>query len=809
MATTVATSTDGCAIARHGGCQIQSLQVGRAPRAAPSARTRGGLLAALFVAASWATVLTAAIVALSSTGSHTSDAAAYLLVWLASTTLPGVLVWRVVDPTSGWTEAIGFGNVLGIGLLLLGWALAVGVGIPLLMWLPAVVVIGAVLAVERLRRRLRFAESRVTGRDACWNVAMCAVGLAGLGLLYARTLRTQPLPPAASATYSDLWYHLSMVDELGRTVVPSDPSALGEPLRYHWFSNADMYATAALSRTSTAEVLLHLWLVPMLITLLLAIAATTSFLIRGAGPLTAGRSTWWAGPIAALVGGVLAQYRGLEIGYQTFGNGFLAESPSSVLAIVVVLATVGAVGTLLRGPATPATWVLALAVLTLGSGSKPIVLPVAAAGAALLLAGDLLTRHRLNRRAVGVVGSCLVLAFLASTAVTGSTGGSRIQFLHTITPSPGFAGLIDEPRPVPGSGGWLAPVLSLDVPGTWEVGLAAALAVVLAGSCKLVGVLGLVNATIRADPAWWFASGIVVAGFVGMWSLAHPGFSQIYFWSDVGPLGFALAVAAALLLAPAQSRVRTLVPLGVVTLMGVAAGILATARLHHRPTGTAAQRAVDLMIPIGLVVGTVLLLATAQWALSRGRPRPISAMTLVVTVLVASAAVAASPTIAETISPAVDRRPISAPRGATLVSAAEQRSALWLRSHSAERDVVATNVMCLPPRFVEGCNSKAFWVAALTGRRLLLGGWAYTAASLSADPSTSYAYRPSPWPDRLRLSLAATENPTPQVIARLRSYGVRFIFADRRAGRVSPDLARLARLRFEDGQVQIYELDRL
>jgi hypothetical protein len=52
------------------------------------------------------------------------------------------------------------------------------------------------------------------------------------------------------------------------------------------------------------------------------------------------------------------------------------------------------------------------------------------------------------------------------------------------------------------------------------------------------------------------------------------------------------------------------------------------------------------------------------------------------------------------------------------------------------------------------------------------------------------------------------QSPNAEVISELERRGVRWIFADRRATVVSPDLAELATLRYRNDDVLIYRLDR-
>jgi hypothetical protein len=67
---------------------------------------------------------------------------------------------------------------------------------------------------------------------------------------------------------------------------------------------------------------------------------------------------------------------------------------------------------------------------------------------------------------------------------------------------------------------------------------------------------------------------------------------------------------------------------------------------------------------------------------------------------------------------------------------------------------------------------------------------------------------PSPFPDRLRDSLALVAEGRTDAACRLTGqYGARWIFADTEATPVSPKLARFADLRYTAGPVRVFEID--
>ncbi|HWG99714.1 MAG TPA: hypothetical protein VNV66_10400, partial [Pilimelia sp.] len=143
------------------------------------------------------------------------------------------------------------------------------------------------------------------------------------------------------------------------------------------------------------------------------------------------------------------------------------------------------------------------------------------------------------------------------------------------------------------------------------------------------------------------------------------------------------------------------------------------------------------------------------------------------------------------------------------VTEAEMRAALWLDAHAADDDVVATNVHCRPVPTREHCDARAFWVAGLGGHRTVVESWGYTdqAVAAHARDGRSYPRQPAPDAQRFALNERAFTAPTAADLRILRQrYGVRWLFADDRAGPVSPELGRLATLRLVSGSVRIYEL---
>ena len=761
----------------------------------------------------WLLVLCGVVAGLTTVGDPATSVLLYFGVWLASTTLPGVLVWRALARPTTLVQELGFGSVLGIALLILAWLPATLANRPMLIWLWPAGVVVAFAAVPSLRRHwwpLR-PEGRFTpGR---WHTAMMLVCGVAFARLYAMDLHGRPLPPTPSSNiHQDAWYQLSLTHALGRTIAVQDPSADGVPLHYHWFANAHVAATQALSGVSMSDVVLHLWLVPMLMTLLFAVAAATERIVQGAGGDPVSPALWWAGPVAALLAGALPAALFLsEPRLPDIDNGFIASSLSGVLALVVVLAFVGPVLDILHGLAGRGTWLLLLILLALGAGTKPSLLPVVACGGLLVMIAQWV-RTRAFPRTAGILTLLpLLLIPVAMVAVFGSTDGSRLQLLQTLSLDPAFDGAVGGDDSLPGRGGWLAPDLANGSSDVWVVALGLFALFVLTELPRLIGIAGPLGATLRNDPGMWWSAGVVGSGFGGLWVLSHPGYSQHYFWRIVIPLGIVLSVAMVARLLPTGPG-RGWPAVAVVGLAGIGMAAAVTYPWPLEPPLEVLYDVTDRLMPyaVAIAVMTVIIWMLRLWSDRRGWTR-VPALALVACFICAAGATTAVYDLARSVRFAWEGEPIAERESSRYVSGDEQRAALWLNEHSDEDDLVATNVFCVPVRYRTGCHHASFWVQGLTGRQLLIGGWAYTEQNLTAygrGGDVRYHRLGSPWPDRVALSLRAVRTPDPAVISELERRGVTWIFADRRATEVSPELEEFATLRYRNADVLIYRLDR-
>ena len=94
----------------------------------------------------------------------------------------------------------------------------------------------------------------------------------------------------------------------------------------------------------------------------------------------------------------------------------------------------------------------------------------------------------------------------------------------------------------------------------------------------------------------------------------------------------------------------------------------------------------------------------------------------------------------------------------------------WLRNSSAPNDLIATNRFCLKEETVPNCDSLSFVVSALSGRRMLVEGYAYSAGLGVITPWVA---------DRVQASTDFAENPSRESLDSLQFYGVDWVVIDK------------------------------
>ena len=702
--------------------------------------------------------------------------AAYFAVAIA---LPGTLLLRAAWRSTGnWAEDLGLGSVVGATWQLIGWAIFTALGWQrwLIVW-PAIVLAGFAIFG---RSYWRIADPKPLPAAWTWGLAVSAAVMMGAATF--GVMAYHPMPPNGQAYYPDLLYHLSMVNELTRTVPPEIPQVVGERLEYHWFANADMAAAVDTTRLTPMIVLFRLWILPWLVVSLLVCATLARIVSR----------TWWTGVLAALALAAPQLFLLVDTSVNLAPPVSLL-SPSQTFGMVAgVVVAVFLIELLFKG-GTKWLWLLIAPVAVVGGGSKPTVLPLLVAAVGLAALYLLITTRRLPWRLVGTTVALLLVGALTFLTVAGSTSGSRLQFLAVLKSLPVYTAATGDTTQ-PGDGGLILPALAHGhVIGTLSL-LLGLLLTLQAMSWAGFGVVG------RKEPVAWFLLGAMIAGWAGYLLIDHPSVSESYFVYTAAP--FSLA-GAGWFAATSARAARRPVPIAIAAfaLSIVYAGMLVWARgVPAASTGRQLWSSTRMLL---VVLGITLVLLVA-WRLFF---RQAGGGMFVVLVLLSTAPI--SSFLQSAVRGDTEKAPTY--RAARWwVYPDEAEAALWLGENSAPADVVATSTWCRPAgTTAPGCDARGYLVSGIAGRRTLIEGWAYTnqAMAKQGNGGRRYTEQPSPWPDRVALTNQALSAPTPEVLRQLRTeYDVRWLYADARNGPVSPALDRLAVRRHSIGKVLIYEL---
>ncbi|WP_157979715.1 hypothetical protein [Kribbella monticola] len=738
---------------------------------------------------------------LEGTGVGKGDIVRYTAYFAGCVTLPGVLLLRAFAPGKRtWPEDIGIGIVVGLSFELLGWALFTAAGLQqwLIVWPAALVVVFA--AVPRLWRCWR--AQNAPRLPLAWAVTLALLLSITLLLYYGGSVSTSPVPKAGGNPYQDLLWHLSIVHELGRSVPPQIPQVAGETMQYHWFADAHLASAAQITGIDARLVLFRLWFAPIIIGLVLAVAALARQ-VSGA---------WWTAPFAVALTTIIQRIAIWKFAGGVGGSPLVYLSPSQSFGTTL---TVGAaalvIGVLYRG-APRRSWVLVLLVVCACAGSKPTAVPLLLGGTGLAALFLLVRNRRIPWPTVALGAALAFVTLAASATVSGSTAGTPIRLFGFLRIFPGYATLTGS-GPIAPPGGWIIQGLSDPTPETLNWAIAFVISVVLSRIVVVVAFVGLVQRRVRTDAAQWWLVGTLIASALGFVAVDHPGLGQFYFLGSGLPFaavaaGYVIHGAVAGRRRPAR---RAVIAGGLLAGAVLAVVIKSVGNSDARPLSPAdfTRAATEPMLWLAgaLAVGLI------AWLVLRTVHRPLRGVGLALLLCVAVG-------LSLTSRPWSDyRTAVDAVRGKTQpipeparpwFSTDEVQAALWLDRKAGQDDVVVTNTACMGQAGRPTCDARGYLVSGIGGRRTLIEGWAYTQQSLANQGKDNVAssYLPSPWPDRVTLTTKALTAPTPELLAGLyRDHGVRWIFADKRTGKVAEHtLDRLATRRFTRGPVVIYQL---
>ncbi|MET8157035.1 hypothetical protein ABZT47_11720 [Sphaerisporangium sp. NPDC005289] len=758
---------------------VPAVEADRAPRWRPH---RSPWLPGLTV-----TALTAAT--LSHYGVSAADMARFAAYVAAGLALPGTLLVRALYAGARTrAEEVALGLAIGYAVEVLCYMAARTAGAPLLVLAWPVTVVAAFLAVPRLRRHWRSpAGLERTPLWASWSLALLMAFLVAWGA--AGFFRTHALTwPGLGVASVDMPFHLALVGELRHHMPPTVPMVAGEPLLYHWFVYAHYAAASWVTGVEPLVLLFRLGALPMLAVLLVLICMT--------GRRVTG--SWAGGPLAAagtLFVAVPSLYLGTNGSFTWGGVTDLAwASPTQTFGAMLFAPLVVILADLLEGRRSAGGWVLACVLLVAVMGGKASYLPLLGAGLVTVAAAGVIRRRRPPWPALAALGVTGALCLYAQTMLF---GGAR----QGLIVSPLFT-MRTTLAELTGTGEVTGPA----APELPSAGAAAGIALVYLLGWLVVwgGTLGLLSrAGALARPGVVLMLGMGAAGLGTMTLFGHPCRSQLFFLWGAYPYMVIVTVHGILLLLRRS-------------------GVSLRATLLAAATGTAAVYAIALscgvrvplpegrpvaslylpyvaLAALAVVAGVVLTVragALRAWALvtvmlaAIGLPADLHARVL------ASAGRLAGGADVATAAPA----PAAVPDG--ILPAAR-----WLRAHSGPDDVVATNAHCQWGK-ESPCASYHFWVAALSERRVLVEGWAYTAANLRRwDGRVPLEYLPF-WDARLiRLNDAAFTAPSREILREMRDrHGVRWLFADEHLAGDGLGIGGFARPVYRSGDYAVYDL---
>ncbi len=586
---------------------------------------------------------------------------------------------------------------------------------------------------------------------------------------------TQIFDDRTAALYQDLYWHLAINATSMRGLPLRDPQAVGETLNYHWLTNAHIGALARSAELDLPGLSVHAWVFAPLAALLGASFGLAHHLARStlAGTLAAGLVV--LAPAFAVNSAVRAG---------GFGN-FQPLSPSHMLGMPVTVMLAWLVITLLSsGALRRRAAVLPLAfMIPLVAGVKVSTLPVLACG--VVAAGlPLLVIRRRRGLWLGLLTAVLGALVVTTPVFGGGAGGST------------FGLLLSQQ----GLGIWKDSGAELALRG--PLGDKALLAGFIALLClnAAVALPALLSLRLR-QPAGWLLLGMITSAFGVTFVLSHPGKSEMYFPMGVQPL-LAVAVAAGLVVI-----VRRSLSLALRDLVGtVAAGLTVGAWLSTAPPwqtltlrGEAAALAFALLLAVAVLILATIIGMRRALALASVWLVAASSASGVLGAVNGSGFSSLSGQHVQQV--AAERKP-----SARDVVEDEMRALRHVTELPADA-VLATNVHCQEVKTSDNCDARAFWVAGIGQRPVLLGGWGYTNLGRSTQGQGGRYHVMNPYPDEQLFALneRAFQEPDDATIRALKERGVTHLFADRRASGVA-DLTPWCTTTFENSTVTVCAL---
>ncbi|MER5622127.1 hypothetical protein ABT061_13900 [Streptosporangium sp. NPDC002544] len=723
-----------------------------------------------------------AMAVLSFYGVSVSDMAFFGVYVVLCLAFPGLLLIRALysgDRTLA--EEIALGLALGYAIEVITYIIARALGAPLFVLAWPIITYVTFLAVPRLRKH--WASASLTRAPIWWSWSLALI-VASLIVWSALTFFRYALTwPEIGGSNTDMPFHLALIGEVRHHVPPTDPMVVGEPLLYHWFVYAHFAAASWVTGVEPLVLLFRLAMLPML--------AGLAVVLGMIGRRVTGS---WAGALLT-VGGTFfivapSLYLGPSVGVFTWKVQSWTSPSQTFGALIfapIVLLLLDLLGHRRR---SAGKWLLLGIFLVVVMGAKAIYLPLLTVGLVTVSVVETIRRRRPpwpTLAALGMTVACLL-------------------FAHFVLFGRAQQGMVVDPFA-------LMRVTWRELTGLEETAEPASTAVlgtvllyVLCWVITWCGILGLLSRPrLLMKPGVALMLGMGAASIGVLLLFGHCSMSQIYFLGGAYP--YVMVVTAyGLIVIRRRARVS---PRQIT--VAVAAGVLAASLIRIlcgvKVPLDPGQVDTVLYRPYIVLLAVTALVAVALFL--KGR-RGIHLWAFMIFMIAAVGLPAAWGTRVLSLVgndvENVDRQasrwvPVSEiPRGALT-------AARWLRTHSDPDDTVATNAHCRWGH-ESPCDSRHFWVAALTERRVLVEGWSYTTMNLSRwRLGQSFQNIPFWDAERIRSNDVAFQSPSQAAIQRLRErFGVRWLFVDESRLNSISRIEDFARLRFRSDDYAVYSI---
>ncbi|GAA3798931.1 hypothetical protein GCM10022226_17900 [Sphaerisporangium flaviroseum] len=758
----------------------------RAPRERSAARrTLRRLLAPGWPPATAATAFTVAVLVLH--GVSLGDITVFGAYVVLGLVLPGMLIVRALHGGARTlAEELALGLTLGYTVEVIVYIAARAMGLPLLVLAWPIATYAVFAAVPRLRRHWR--EARRPGDVPLWWSWSLALIFAYLVIWSAvNFFRTHALTwPGLGAAYIDLPYHLALIGELKHHMPPTVPVVAGEPLLYHWFVYAHLAAASWVTGLEPLLLLFRLAMVPMLAAIVVLLAMVGRRIVRS-----------WPGALLCVVGTVFMAAPNLYLGPNVGVFGWRGVqswgSPTQTFGTLLFAPLIICLLDLLEHRRTTAgQWVLTGTFLVAIMGAKASYLPLLIAGLLAVTAAGAIRDGRPHRPALIVLGMAATCFLFAQIVLFGGARqGTMIEPLdlmhRTWTELTGQGHHLEAP---PASLAGVTVLYLLCWAVTW---------------CGVLGFLSRPESLLRPEAA--LLLGLGTAGVGAVLVLKHPHLSELYFLGACYPYLTVAAVYGLTLIVRRAELSRGAIA------CAAGAGVVSAYLVHtlcgvQTPLSPGRSDTI-LYLPYAALLAVVLLAAAVLKVTARG----VRAWALVLCMTAAIGLPASwctrvlSIVFAQPSSGVLSGSPAATPPA---VPQGLLTAGRWLRAHSRPGDLVATNAHCLWS-FHNPCDSRHFWVSALSERRVLLEGWTYTAANMDRwRPGLPPENLPFWDQERLRANDEAFTSPSAASIQRLRDrYGVRWLFVDERHAVPSTAIGDFATFQMRSGDYAVYRLTAL